>query len=75
MLSALVLRAAALLITMSTTVDGDYRTLRPAQHRQFTGVRSVLDQVIRRASSGLMSAHVALERIRIGLRSKTKTGS
>lgn len=66
--SALVLRAAALLITMSTSVDGDYKTLQPAQHPPVAGIRRVLDDAAKVTSNGLLTAQIGLERLRITLR-------
>lgn len=72
--SALVLRAAALLITMSTSVDGENRTLRVPEREPINGVRRVVDEVARRASAQALRSHVFLERLRTSLRPPSDLG-
>lgn len=63
--TALVLRAASLLITTSTTIEGEHRVIRvprPAEPRP--GPRGIGDRLVRKASAVLLRGYLRLEAIR-----------
>ncbi|RZT17463.1 uncharacterized protein DUF4209 [Kribbella sp. VKM Ac-2569] len=63
--AALVLRAASLLITTTTTIDGERPIISvPSPPAPRPGIRGVGDRLIRTASSALLRGHVRLEAIR-----------